>query len=168
VTDTPEPNPLGGPGSRGDVGEEVPGGDTTVRLSRVPAPPDPVALADTDHADDTVIVHRGPHRRSDPALASAVSPAAIAGAAYPSRVAAPVRGSRKGQSAAVRDDRAATSERAAAGERTLHEAIPDASGIRRSLRARARRRLAALVMTIVALVVVLLAALVALVFAAGV
>jgi hypothetical protein len=160
VTANGEP---GTPDASGASAEDIPGVDTTVRRPRVPAPPDPVALAAADHADDTVIVRRISHPRKTAAGSPGPTPIAVAGAvvAFPSRVAAPVRGSRKGHPEAIR-------ERAEGGQRTIHDPIPDASGIRRSLRTRARRRLVTLVATIIALVAVLLVALVALVFAAGV
>lgn len=146
-----------------------PVGDTTVRPPRVPSRPRPgptpgrAALAgmdpaeDADHADDTVVGRRG-SRAHDGATAPSTSVATpgetvVGGvAAYGSRVAAPVRGSRKLGTAQ--------------GEPT--DAVPDASEIRRAVRARARRRLAAVVAAIVGLVVVMAGALIALVFAVGV
>lgn len=161
MTDLPA---SGETGASAEVVEDAPGGDTTIRRPRVPAPPEPVTIADTDHADDTVIVRRGSRRRgsSGSVPKSQDLDETVAIPAYHSRVAAPVRASRKGRS------QEATTDRSEVGERRTIDPIPDASGIRRSLRARARRRLAALVATIGGLVIVLLAALAALVFAPGV
>jgi hypothetical protein len=112
---------------------------------------------DTDHADDTVIGRRGSRGHdgasADSTPVAAADEAVVGGiAAYGSRVAAPVRGSRK-----LATVRAAPTD-----------AVPDASEILRAVRARARGRFAAVVAAIVGLIVVLTGALIALVFAVGV
>jgi len=137
---------------RDDV--DGPFADTTVRRPRVPPPPDAVALAETDHAHDTVIAQRGrrDHSAGERQHKAPVETHVGGVAAYASRVAAPVRGSRKLGTAP--------------GEPTA--AVPDASEIRRAVRGRARRRFVAVVATIIGLVVVLSGALIALVFAVGV
>ncbi len=147
--------------------------DTTVRRPRVPSSPEALAPGEGGQASDTVIVRRGPRERapSGSRPLGESSPRAlddtITGfvAAYPSRVAAPVRGSRKAQTA--------PSPRRGENDTGLPlpqvgDPLPDASGIRRAVRARARRRLVAVVVAIVALVVVLAGVLIALVFAVGV
>ncbi|WP_100809896.1 MULTISPECIES: hypothetical protein [unclassified Microbacterium] len=164
MTGTPVPGADGGPD--GSIG------DTTVRRPRIPSSPEAAALVEGDQANDTVVVRRVSRDRgaagsrplgesSSPGLQE-TSTGAVA--AYPSRVAAPVRGSRRTQPPPT--------HRGGGDSRVplprVEHPLPDASGIRRAVRARARRRLVAVVVAIVALVVVLAGALIALVFAVGV
>lgn len=133
-------------------------GDTTIRRPRVPTPPDPGPLELIDQTDDTVIARRGGSRVDDShstagdAPPSASVESADENAAYASRAAAPVRGSRKIPSP----------------RHEVASVVPDASRIQRAIRTQARRRLAAVVSAITCLVVVLVAVLVVLLFAVGV
>ena len=153
-----------------DGGSDGSLGDTTVRRPRVPSPPE-AALSEGDQTSDTVIGRRASRGRgagaSRPESSLHAPDGTITGvvSAYPSRVAAPVRGSRRAHPALppTRGEGDPSAPLPGAGD-----PLPDASGIHRAVRARARRRLVAVVVAIVALVVVLAGALIALVFAVGV
>ncbi len=139
--------------------------DTTIRRPRVPTPATtgpPEATDESlgpDDSHDTVIARRSGGRRmtdllrvSDVPRGGDADEAADGVAAYASRAAAPLRASRKVPAPRV----------------GVEPAVPDASGIRRAIRAQARRRLAAVIAAIICLVVVFVVVLIVLVFAVGV
>ena len=123
------------------------------------------AAPEHDATSDTVVVRRGVGRRpvgerSDRVAGddSGIERRDPALAAYRSRAAAPMRGSRRASAGGEADARARAPR---------DFPVPDTEAIARGVRARARRRLLAVVLAIGALVVVLLVVLAALLFAVG-
>lgn len=132
--------------------------DTTIRRPRVPTPPDARPREGVDETHDTVIARReggrgvtGPVGSGEPTRA-VPDDATPGSAAYTSRSAVPLRGSRRVPPPRVGFD----------------TTVLDTASIQRAIRVRARRRLAAVIAAVVGLVVVMVAALVVLLFAVGV